>query len=70
MCLIFDTFLQIFIKTKLRKIFPLGIFFIFKKNNENFLLVTFFSNVATIKAVTRSAESLIKFTQIKNIKFH
>lgn len=30
-CLIFDTFLQIFIKTKLRKIFPLGIFFIFKK---------------------------------------
>tara|TARA_E500000178_G_C16810702_1_gene656808 strand:- start:190 stop:855 length:666 start_codon:yes stop_codon:yes gene_type:complete len=31
MCLIFDTFLQIFIKTKLREIFPLGIFFIFKK---------------------------------------
>jgi len=31
MCLIFDAFLQIFIKTKLRKIFPLGIFFIFKK---------------------------------------
>ena len=31
MCLIFDSFLQIFIKTKLRKIFPLGIFFIFKK---------------------------------------
>ena len=30
-CLIFDTFLQIFIKTKLKKIFPLGIFFIFKK---------------------------------------
>ena len=31
MCLIFDTLLQIFIKTKLRKIFPLGVFFIFKK---------------------------------------
>ena len=31
MCLIFDSFLQIFIKTKLRKIFPLGVFFIFKK---------------------------------------
>ena len=31
MCLIFDTFLQMFIKTKLRKIFPLGVFFIFKK---------------------------------------
>ena len=31
MCLIFDAFLQLFIKTKLRKIFPLGIFFIFKK---------------------------------------
>tara|TARA_B100001057_G_scaffold482353_1_gene557538 strand:- start:435 stop:1100 length:666 start_codon:yes stop_codon:yes gene_type:complete len=31
MCLIFDAFLQIFIKTKLREIFPLGIFFIFKK---------------------------------------
>ena len=31
MCIIFDSFLQIFIKTKLRKIFPLGIFFIFKK---------------------------------------
>ena len=31
MCLIFDSFLQIFIKTKLREIFPLGIFFIFKK---------------------------------------
>lgn len=31
MCLIFDAFLQIFIKTKLRGIFPLGIFFIFKK---------------------------------------
>ena len=30
-CLIFDTFLQMFIKTKLRKIFPLGVFFIFKK---------------------------------------
>ena len=30
-CLIFDAFLQIFIKTKLRKIFPLGVFFIFKK---------------------------------------
>jgi len=31
MCLIFDSFLQIFIKTKLREIFPIGIFFIFKK---------------------------------------
>ena len=31
MCLIFDTFLQIFIKTKLREIFPVGIFFIFRK---------------------------------------
>jgi len=31
MCLIFDSFLQIFVKTKLREIFPLGIFFIFKK---------------------------------------
>lgn len=30
-CLIFDTFLQMFIRTKLRKIFPIGIFFIFKK---------------------------------------
>ena len=28
----------------------------------------FFSNVATIKAVTRSAESLIKFTQNKKYK--
>ncbi len=31
MCLIFDSFLQIFIKTKLREIFPIGIFFIFRK---------------------------------------
>ena len=31
MCLIFDSFLQMFIKTKLREIFPIGIFFIFKK---------------------------------------
>ena len=31
MCLIFDSFLQIFIKTKLKEIFPLGMFFIFKK---------------------------------------
>ena len=30
-CLIFDAFLQIFIKTKLREIFPIGIFFIFRK---------------------------------------
>ena len=31
MCLILDTFLQIFIKTKLREIFPIGIFFVFRK---------------------------------------
>ena len=31
MCLIFDAFLQIFIKSKLKEIFPLGVFFIFKK---------------------------------------
>lgn len=31
MCLIFDSFLQIFTRTKLNEIFPLGIFFIVKK---------------------------------------
>ena len=49
MCLIFDTFLQMFIKTKIKKIFPLEYFLFLRRCNENFLLVTFFSNVATIK---------------------
>jgi len=31
MCLIFDNFLQIFVKTKLSEIFPIGMFFIAKK---------------------------------------
>ena len=69
MCLIFDSFLQMFIKTKLREIFPIGIFFIFKKNvMKIFYWSPFFSNVATIKAVTRSAVSLIKFPNDKKYK--
>ena len=57
----FRLYYSSFRKTKLKEIYPIGFFFIIKM--KIYYWSPFFTNIATIKAVIKSAEAITKFSK-------